>query len=129
VTVRGGCHCGRIRFEVAGTPDAVSICNCSICKMTGYLHWNVAPSAIELLTRDGDWSSYRFGTQRAEHRFCTTCGISPFRVPRSDPDKIGVNARCLEGIDPDALPIARFDGREWEAAMRAERGPAWKETD
>jgi hypothetical protein len=126
-THRGGCHCGRIRFEVEGEIDNVSSCNCSICGMTGYLHWNVAPTAIRLLTRDGDWQSYRFGTGRAEHRFCATCGISPFRVPRSDPDKIGINARCLEGVDASKLTITSFDGQHWESAIRAERGAGWHE--
>jgi len=128
-TYRGGCHCGRIRFEVDGTLEAVTNCNCSICRMTGYLHWDVSPSAVRLLTRDGDWRTYRFGTGRAEHRFCATCGISPFRVPRSDPDKIGVNARCLEGVDPGTLRVVDFDGRNWEAAIRAERGPNWRESE
>ena len=118
-TYRGGCHCGRIRFEVEGVLGSVTNCNCSICTMTGYLHWDVEPSAIRLLTRDGDWQTYRFGTGLAEHRFCTTCGISPFRVPRSDPGKIGVNARCLEGVDPSRLRIVDFDGRNWEAAVAA----------
>lgn len=123
----GGCHCGRIRFEVQGHPERVSQCNCSICARTAYLHWPVEPERVRLLTRDGDWSSYRFGTSRAEHRFCTTCGISPFRIARSDPDKITINARCLEGVDLDRLEIVRFDGRDWEASMRAERGPGWTE--
>ncbi len=117
-THRGGCHCGRIRFEVDGEIEGVHTCNCSICNMTGYLHWNVAPSAIRMLSRNGDWQTYRFGTGRAEHRFCPTCGISPFRVPRSDPDKIGINTRCLEGVDASQLAIETFDGQNWEAAMR-----------
>ena len=46
------------------------------------------------------------------------CGIHSFYVPRSDPDKIDVNVRCLDGVDPAALTITRFDGRNWEDAMR-----------
>jgi hypothetical protein len=43
-------------------------------------------------------------------------------VPRSDPDKISVNARCLEGIDPAALkPTSFFDGRNWEEAQAARK--------
>jgi hypothetical protein len=43
-------------------------------------------------------------------------------VPRSDPDKIDVNARCLDGIDPAVLqPTKFFDGRNWEAAQAARR--------
>jgi hypothetical protein len=122
-TYRASCHCGRIRFEVDGVIGLVTNCNCSVCAKTGYLHWDVPPSSIRLLTRDGDWQTYRFGTGLAEHRFCTTCGISPFRVPRSDPSKIGVNARCLEGVDPSDLTIVDFDGRNWEASF-AERNPS-----
>jgi hypothetical protein len=123
---RGGCHCGRIRFEVEGTLERVTRCNCSICARTGYLHWTVEPERVRLLTKPGDWATYRFGTRTSENRFCATCGVSPFRVPRSDPDKVTVNARCLEGVDVDALELVAFDGREWEAAMRAERGPDWR---
>jgi len=123
----GGCHCGRIRFEVEGRPERVSSCNCSICAKTACLHWPVEPERVRLITRDGDWLSYRFGTGRAEHRFCATCGISPFRIARSDPHLITINARCLDGVDPAELVIEPFDGRNWEEAIRAERGPDWRE--
>jgi hypothetical protein len=46
------------------------------------------------------------------------CGIHPFYVPRSDPDKIDVNARCLDDIDLASLEPKQFDGRNWEAAMQ-----------
>jgi len=121
------CHCGRIRFEVEGDLERVSVCNCSICARTGYLHWTLEPDRIRLLTRPGDWTTYRFGTRTSENRFCPTCGISPFRVSRSDPDKITVNARCLEGVDVRGLARSDFDGQHWEEAMRAERGPGWRE--
>jgi hypothetical protein len=121
LTIREGrCHCGRIRFEVEGELDDVSACNCSICTRTGYLHWPVAPERVRMLAGDGEWTSYRFGTRVADHRFCPTCGISPFRIARSDPDMITINVRCLEGIELDAVAIARFDGRHWEASF-AER--------
>jgi hypothetical protein len=46
--------------------------------------------------------------------------MHPFYVPRSDPDKISVNARCLDGLDPTLLQPKRFfDGRNWEEAQRA----------
>ena len=125
-TYGGACHCGRIRFEVDGEITRVGTCACSICAKTGYLHWTIEPSQLRLLTASGDWRSYRFLTRKAEHRFCPTCGVSPFRVPRSDPDKLVVNVRCLDGVDISSLPIRGFDGRDWEAAMRAERGSDWK---
>jgi hypothetical protein len=42
-TLRGGCHCGRVRFEV-DAPARLEVldCNCSICNKTGHLHLIVA---------------------------------------------------------------------------------------
>jgi hypothetical protein len=118
-TYRAGCHCGRIRFEVEGTLERVHTCNCSICNKTGYLHWNVEPAQIRMLAGDGEWTSYRFLTGVADNRFCPTCGISPFRIPRSDPNLIDVNARCIEDLDIATLQIEPFDGQNWEAALQA----------
>ncbi|MGB6565784.1 MAG: hypothetical protein WBF02_00575, partial [Xanthobacteraceae bacterium] len=56
-------------------------------------------------------------TGTAQHTFCATCGIHPFYVPRSDPDKIDVNARCLDGVDVAAIKPHLFDGRNWERAI------------
>ena len=70
-----------------------------------------------LLSGKDDLTTYQFNTRVAKHTFCKHCGVHPFYVPRSDPDKIDVNARCLDGVDIGALPIKQFDGRNWEAAM------------
>ena len=119
MTIRGSCHCGAVRFEIEHQVERVTICNCSLCRRTGYLHVYVQPAQFRLLTSPGALTAYRFGTERAEHLFCSTCGISAFRHPRSDPDLFNVNARCLEGLDTDALPIDRFDGQDWEQAQSA----------
>ena len=49
---------------------------------------------------------------------------SVFRIARSDPHLVTINARCLDGVDPAELVIEPFDGRNWKQAMRAERGGA-----
>jgi hypothetical protein len=113
----GGCHCGRVRFRVAIDLARVSECNCSMCTKKGYLHAIVPHDAFELLSGDSDITTYRFNTGVAQHHFCRHCGVHSFYVPRSDPDKIDVNARCLDGVDVAALRIIRFDGRNWEESM------------
>jgi hypothetical protein len=35
---------------------------------------------------------------------------------------VDVNARCLEGVDAEALPVQRFDGVHWERTMRERQG-------
>jgi hypothetical protein len=114
---KGGCHCGRVRYEVEGEVDHAVECNCSICTKKAYLHWIVARERFRLLTPWEELATYRFNTGVAKHCFCKTCGIAPFYIPRSDPDKIDVNLRCVEGVDPATLQVVPFDGRNWERAQ------------
>jgi catechol 2,3-dioxygenase-like lactoylglutathione lyase family enzyme len=110
-----------VRFEVRGEVKRAETCNCSICAMKAYVHWIVPREDFRLLTPEDELAEYRFGTGVARHRFCRTCGVASFYVPRSDPDRIDVNLRCVEGIDLERLEIGRFDGRHWEEAYRATR--------
>ncbi|HSP49217.1 MAG TPA: GFA family protein [Pseudolabrys sp.] len=116
-TMQGGCHCGRVRFRVTADLDRVTVCNCSICSKKGFLHLIVPPEQFELVSGKDDLTTYTFNTGVAEHTFCKHCGIHAFYVPRSDPDKIDVNARCIDDIDPAALSLNYFDGKNWEQAM------------
>ena len=111
-----GCHCGAVRFEVTADIVQVTDCNCSVCTKKGFLHLIVAPEKFRLLTGADALVTYRFNTGTARHTFCGTCGIHAFYTPRSHPDKVDVNVRCLEGIDLAALTIVSFDGQNWEAA-------------
>jgi hypothetical protein len=119
-THEGGCHCGRVRFRVSAAISGITECNCSICTKKGFLHWIVSPAAFELLRGADALAEYRFNTGTARHLFCRSCGIHPFYIPRSDPDKVDVNLRCLDDIDLAQATIKRFDGRHWEAAMKAD---------
>ena len=114
--VRGGCHCGAVRFEaeVGELPLAALDCNCSICRMTGYLHLMVPHERFELVTGRDSLAGYRFGTGAAEHLFCRHCGVKSFYQPRSHPEAWSVNAHCLD--ETVELEIERFDGRNWEHA-------------
>jgi hypothetical protein len=89
-----------------------------MCTKKGFVHVIVPPEDFELVAGRDELSTYEFNTRVAKHTFCRTCGIHPFYVPRSDPDKIDVNVRCLEGVDVGALRPAPFDGRNWEQAIK-----------
>ena len=100
-----------------GDLDVVTECNCSICTRKGYLHWIVPRERFHLLSGEDDLTTYRFGTMTAQHRFCRHCGVSAFYIPRSHPDRIDVNVRCLDAVDLGALRIRPFDGRHWEESI------------
>lgn len=123
-TYQGGCHCGRVRFRVTAELTGIADCNCSVCTKKGFLHLIVPPEQFELLSGADDLSTYQFNTGTAKHTFCRQCGIHPFYVPRSDPDKIDVNVRCLDNVDLTTVQITPFDGRNWEDAI--EKPVSWR---
>ena len=116
VTHRGGCHCGRVRFEIDAPAEIdVNECNCSMCARSGYLHLVVPKTRFRLLSGEDSLSSYRFNTGVAQHLFCSSCGIKSFYVPRSHPDGYSVNARCLDVGTVTRRTVGQFDGLHWEA--------------
>ena len=119
----GGCHCGRVAFEVrAPARLQVAECNCSICAKSGYLHLIVPKSQLRLLRGEESLTTYTFNTGRAKHLFCSTCGVKSFYVPRSHPDGYSVNARCLDPATIEAIEVEPLDGREWEKQYPSGRG-------
>ena len=113
----GGCHCGRVRFDVLAPADVdVLDCNCSMCSRSAYLHLIVGAGEFRLLSGAGDLVEYTFGTGVAKHRFCRHCGVKSFYVPRSHPDGVSVNARCLDPSTIASMKITPYDGRNWDKA-------------
>jgi len=120
---RGGCHCGRVRFEVVA-PARIEVddCNCSLCSKTAYLHLIVPAERFKLLSGSEFLATYTFNTGTAKHLFCSVCGIKSFYVPRSHPDGFSVNARCLDAGTVEAMTVTQVNGREWEKQYPNGRG-------
>jgi hypothetical protein len=123
LTHTGGCHCGRVRFEVlAPARFEVTDCNCSICAKSGYLHLIVPKSRFKLVSGAQLLAKYQFNTGTAQHLFCSVCGIKAFYVPRSHPDGYSVNARCLDEGTVEQMTVIPLDGRNWEESHPSGRG-------
>ncbi len=111
---QGGCHCGAVTFEVEADDDVeIEECNCSICSMTGFQHLIVPRRNFRLLSGEDQLITYSFNTGVAKHPFCRICGIKSFYIPRSNPDGVDVNLRCLRQ-QPRTVTVVQFDGRHWE---------------
>lgn len=114
-THTGGCHCGKVRFEVDAPAEiSATECNCSICSKAGYLHLFVTREEFRLLRGEDALSTYTFNTGAAKHHFCRHCGIKSFYIPRSHPDGVSVNVRCLDEATIASVDVTPFDGRNWE---------------
>lgn len=111
---QGSCHCGAITFEVEA-PEEIEAddCNCSVCRKSGYLHLIVPAACFRQITGQDHLRLYTFNTHEAQHYFCSTCGIKPFYIPRSNPDGVDVNVHCLD-TRPRQIRVTPFDGQNWE---------------
>lgn len=109
----GGCHCGKVRYEVITDLGRVVSCNCSICSKRGHLLTFVAPEQFTLLAGEDSLADYQFNKQRIHHQFCTVCGVGSFGwgTSHSGEKRYSINVRCLDDVDLTTLELTHFDGK------------------
>ena len=109
----GGCHCGKVRFEVTTDPAQAMACNCSICAKHGLWLTFVKPEQFKLVSGLDDLGEYRFNKHVIQHQFCRGCGVESFArgETRDGKPMFAINVRCLHGVDVSKLSPKPFDGR------------------
>ncbi|MFO0745491.1 MAG: GFA family protein [Myxococcota bacterium] len=112
-TYTGGCHCGKVRFEVDLALDGVASCNCSICSKRGWLLAFTPAEHFRLLSGADAVTVYQFNRHIVRHQFCATCGTAAFGDGKgpNGVSMVSINARCLDDVDLSALPVKHYDGR------------------
>ena len=108
----GGCHCGKVRYDVTAELGTVIACNCSICSKKAHLLAFVPEDAFALISGEGELADYQFNKHAIHHLFCRTCGIASFARGTAPDGKrmVSINVRCLEGVNVDDLSVHHFDG-------------------
>ncbi len=112
-TYQGGCHCGKVRWELTAALSQGITCNCSICQKTGTILSFVPAASFRLLSGEDALTDYQFNKRHIHHLFCNTCGIRSFArgVGPDGNEVVAVNLRCIDGIDLASIPTTQFDGR------------------
>jgi len=106
-----------VRFEVDAPAELeLTECNCSICGRSGTMLAFIPAAQFTLKSGEDALTDYQFGKKHIHHLFCATCGIKSFYVPRSHPDGLSVNARCLDAGTATGTRVSPFDGDHWEAS-------------
>lgn len=108
----GSCHCGSVRFTARVDLASTVVCNCSLCRMRGFIWAFTARDNLRVVAGSDQLVTYRFHERVIEHRLCRVCGIEPFALsePEAGPTAM-IDARCLTGVDFLSLPPpARYDG-------------------
>lgn len=113
-TLSGSCHCRQARFEIDTDFPELTTCDCSICVRKNALMVKVHESNFRLVQGQEILIEYHFHTRTARHYFCGVCGMYPFHRKRVTPDYLGINVFCLEGFDPEGIPVRATVGRAME---------------
>jgi hypothetical protein len=112
-TYQGACHYGAVAYSVELDLATTLKCNCSICTKLGAV-WAFAPrSSFTLKSGARKQGDYQFGKKALHHRFCTACGVESYAegaMPDGTPT-VGINLRCVDGVDVDKLSPKPWDGR------------------
>ena len=113
-TYTGGCHCGKVRYEVTSDLAKVMSCNCSHCSKRGLLLTFVPIDQFTLGSGDDELIDYRFNTRKIRHRFCRDCGIESFATGEGPGgmQMAAINVRCLDEVDIGSLTLTPFNGRD-----------------
>jgi hypothetical protein len=111
------CHCGAVRVGIPTSPDAVTSCNCSICRRLGAL-WAFYPiDDVRIEFPDGATGAYVWGQGTRRFVRCRTCGCTTHVHP-VNPDsqsKVEVNVRLFEPTALGPFRIRLFDGADsWQ---------------
>jgi hypothetical protein len=116
---RGGCACGRVRYEAQGDPVFSVICHCRDCQKasgTGAVPVMGVPKASFQVTGDPARYVSRGGSQSDAIRyFCPDCGSLLFGAPQVIPDTVTIYVGSLD--DPGLFKP--------DLAMFTRDRPAW----
>ena len=111
-TYTGGCQCGKVRYEVSLDLGEVIACNCSRCGRLGSLLAFTPAENFKLISGEGAMTEFQFNKHVIHHLFCSTCGIQSFaRGMQRGAEMVAINARCLDGIEPEQLKVKHVNGR------------------
>jgi hypothetical protein len=101
--LKGGCFCGRIRYEAGGDPSHETNCHCAICRRTTgapFVTWFTVPrSGFRFVL--GEPARFK-STPRAVRSFCPQCGTQLTFEHEDFADEVDVTACSLE--NPEILP-------------------------
>jgi hypothetical protein len=113
--IEGTCHCGDVRWTLAGDPGPATACNCTLCRRYGALWaYDYEGGRIALAGPSAAYTRIGKADPSLEIRFCPTCGcVQCWRGLRLEADgrrRIAVNLRLAAPEVVAALPIDHFDG-------------------
>ena len=123
MTYRGGCACGRIRYEIAGEPIFSNHCQCRDCQReSGAGHgayMTFARPGVTVTGEAGRWDMTGDSGNTKTRYFCLRCGVAVYMTFSAAPDVFTIRAGSLDAPE-------RYRP---QAVTYASRGHAWDRLD
>ena len=102
--MKGGCHCGAVRYEVAGEAITHALCHCIDCRRHAgapMVGWAMFPEQQVNITK-GSTKTYK-SSEHGRREFCPDCGSGLFyKNAETLPGIIDIQTGTLD--DPNQLP-------------------------
>jgi hypothetical protein len=108
--IEASCHCGAVRLEIDHAPEAVTQCNCSICRRYGTIMDYYSPKEVAV---QGGTDTYQWGDKSLSFHRCKVCGcVTHWSATDPTYDRMGVNARLMAPEILAAARVRKFDGAD-----------------
>jgi hypothetical protein len=104
VNVTGDCHCGAVRYEIAGELIVHALCHCTDCRRHAgapMVGWSMYPADALKVTK-GTPKLYK-SSEHGRRQFCADCGTGLFYINENIMPGI-VDIQSATYDDPDAVP-------------------------
>jgi len=109
--IEGSCHCGSVRWSLAGLPESATACSCTACRRYGAL-WAYGYEG-EDISMTGEATAYVRGDSLS-FNFCPECGcLAYWRGLKANDEgrrRVAVNLRMTEPGPIANIPVKHFDG-------------------
>lgn len=102
MTIKGGCFCGKIRYEFEADEIPVADCHCTMCRRTSgapYVTWLVVP--MDQFRYVGGEPKMLKSSKDGTRYFCEGCGTPVACVNKSHPEIIDITLGSLD--EPDGF--------------------------
>jgi hypothetical protein len=110
--IEATCHCGAVRLTAPEAPNAVTECNCSICRKIAARWAYYSPAQIGM-PKAGSTQPYVWGDRMLAFHRCKTCGVTThWQSLDGAQERMAINARLVDGIDWTTMRVRQFDGAD-----------------
>ena len=131
ITLKGGCLCGEVRYEVTGEATGFYHCHCSRCrKATGTGHASnlfLRPATLKWLIGQIHVRAFKVPeAKRFTNQFCAICGGRLPRQPEGS-DMVILPAGSLDDEAPIKPQARIFDGSRANWSCAGDEIPIYEE--